>query len=85
MYIKTGIIHSCVFTVEIVNSPICVYTGFGPFRANKAFDSSQEATFNRDASPAPHPQTEMLLSVRGCLRLLCWTALSSPDSYLPIV
>ncbi|KAH3726713.1 hypothetical protein DPMN_052582 [Dreissena polymorpha] len=54
-----------ILHTEIVFSPICVNTGFGPFSENKALDFSQEATFRSDASSAPHPQTEMLLSVRG--------------------
>ncbi|KAH3800337.1 hypothetical protein DPMN_153970 [Dreissena polymorpha] len=57
-----------ILLIEIVFSPICVYTGFGPFPENKAFDCSQEATFRSDPSPPPHPRTEILLSVRGCLR-----------------
>ncbi|KAH3839894.1 hypothetical protein DPMN_113334 [Dreissena polymorpha] len=44
-----------ILLTEIVFSPICVYTGFGPFPENKAFDCSQEATFRSDASPPTSP------------------------------
>ncbi|KAH3755239.1 hypothetical protein DPMN_189929 [Dreissena polymorpha] len=67
--------------------PVCVYTGFGPFHRNKV--SSQEVKERMsDASSAPHPRTQMLLSVRGVSAVatgppcLFWSTASRAATYL---